>query len=90
MLFWSLSLTEAARSVRLVWDPNPEPDDYILQYGTRTGKPTRSLEVGKKTTAAVSDLEDGTTYYFVVVARNSRGVESPPSNEVSFTTETPT
>jgi Fibronectin type III domain/Divergent InlB B-repeat domain len=90
LLIFSPSFSEAAQPVRLAWDPNPEPDDYILRYGTRAGQPTWSLEVSKKTTAAVSDLEDGTTYYFTVVARNSRGVESPPSNEVSFTTETPT
>ena len=73
LLIFSPSFSEAAQPVWLAWDANPEPDDYILRYGTRPGKPTRSLEVGKKTTAAVSDLEDGTTYYFTVVARNVAG-----------------
>jgi hypothetical protein len=89
LLIFSPSFSEAAHPLWLAWDANSEPDDYILRYGTSPGKPTQRIEVGKKTTAAVLNLADGTTYFFTVIARNTQGTESPPSNEVSFTTETP-
>ena len=82
-------IQRSAHPVWLAWDANSEPDDYILRYGTSPGKPTQRIEVGKKTTAAVPNVADGTTYFFTVIARNAQGTESPPSNEVSFTTETP-
>src|SRR5262249_43558919 len=34
--------------------------------------------------ATLTNLTAGTTYYFVVTARNASGVESVPSNEVSY------
>jgi Fibronectin type III domain/Divergent InlB B-repeat domain len=88
LLIVSLSLAEAAQSVELAWDPNSEPniDGYVLRYGTIRGKPSQIIDVGKTTTAAVSNLGYGTTYFFTVTARNNFGLESPPSNEVSYTT----
>jgi hypothetical protein len=50
------------------------------------GRPSQSINVGKTTTPTVSNLADGTTYFFTVTARNTFGLESPPSNEVSYTT----
>ncbi len=88
LLIVSLSLGEAAQSVKLAWDPNSEPNiaGYVLRYGTTRGKPCQIIDVGKATTAAVSNLACGTTYFFTVTARNTFGLESPPSNEVSYTT----
>lgn len=72
-----------ARQVTLVWDANTSGiAGYRLHYGTRSGSYSRQLDVGLVTTAIVSDLADGTTYFFVVNAYNAYG-ESPPSNEVS-------
>ena len=84
----SLPLGEAAQSVTLSWDANSEPNiaDYVLRYGKKEGKPTKSVGVGNSTVATVSDLDDGATYFFTVIARNTLGLESPPSNEVSYTT----
>ena len=78
----------AAHSVTLAWDANSEPDiaSYVLRYGTTRGVPSQFIPVGSKTTATVSNLAHSKTYYFTVVARNERGFESPPSNEVSYTT----
>jgi len=42
-------------------------------------------EIGMFTSSVVSNLVVGKTYYFVVTAYNALGLESPPSNEVSFT-----
>ena len=42
-------------------------------------------DLGNTTTATVSNLISGVTYYFVVTAYNSAGVEGPPSNQASYT-----
>jgi hypothetical protein len=89
LLIVSLSLGEAAQSVKLAWDANSEPNiiGYVLRYGTSPGNPTQRINLGKNTTTAtVSNLADGTTYFFTVTARNDLELESPPSNEVSYTT----
>jgi hypothetical protein len=84
----SLPVGEATKSVTLAWDANSEPDiaDYVLRYGKKEEKTNKSVNVGNTTVATVSDLDDGTTYYFTVIARNTLRMESPPSNEVSYTT----
>lgn len=88
LLIISLASSEAVLSVNLAWDANSEPNiaGYVLHYGKTQGQPTQSLEVGNATTATVSNLADGTTYFFTVTARNTAGLESAPSNEVSYTT----
>jgi hypothetical protein len=91
LLVVSLSLGEAAQGVTLAWDANSEPDmvGYVLRYGTTRGKPSQSINVDKTTTATVSNLASGKTYFFTVTERNRLGLESQPSNEVSYTTPTP-
>jgi Fibronectin type III domain/Divergent InlB B-repeat domain len=80
--------SQAVQSVILAWDANPEPNiaGYVLHYGNTQGQPTENLEVGNATSATVSKLADGTTYFFTVTARNTFGLESAPSNEVSYRT----
>jgi Divergent InlB B-repeat domain/Fibronectin type III domain len=91
MLFIALHLGRASYSVNLAWDANPEPDiaRYKVYWGLQSGTPTKSLEVGKVTTATVANLDEGTTYFFTVTAINAAGLESGPSNEVSYTTPSP-
>ena len=88
LLIVSLPSSQAFQSVTLAWDANPESNiaGYLLHYGTTQGQPTENLEVGNTTTATVSKLADATTYFFTVTARNTSGLESGPSNEVSYTT----
>ena len=57
-----------------------------VRYRTTRAKPNQNTPLVEKTTATVSNLADNTTYYFTVVARNTLGLESPPSNEVSYRT----
>jgi len=91
LLVASLSHGTAAQSATLTWDRNSEPDiaKYSLYYGTQSGNPSQSLDVGNVTTATVPNLNDGTTYFFTVTAVNTAGLESLPSNEVSHTTPNP-
>ena len=71
----------------LMWDANTESNlsGYVVQYGTQSGNPTTSIDVGNVTTRAVTGLAPGSTYYFRVVAYNSTGQQSAPSSQVSFT-----
>jgi hypothetical protein len=81
-------------SVTLAWDASPEPDvaKYVLYQGQASGQYTRQIEVTNRvngvlvTTNTVTGLAASTTYYFVVTARSVSGLESPPSNEIAYTT----
>ena len=87
-LLISLSIGQADQSVTLAWNANSESDiaGHVLRYRTRRGTPAQSINVGNATTATVSNLANGTTYFFTVAARNTIGLESSPSSEVSHTT----
>ena len=91
LLVGIVSFCDAGQSVTLAWDRNAEQDiaHYRLYYGTQSGKPSQSLSVGNVTTATITNLDDGTTYFFAVAAVNTGGQESAPSNEVSYTTPNP-
>jgi hypothetical protein len=56
---------------------------YRVHMGSASGVYTQTTDVGNTTSCEVSNLESGTTYYFVVTAYDSAGLDSPPSNEVS-------
>lgn len=71
----------------LEWDPNPE--DYVAGYRVYWGTASReyrvSCDVGNETVKRVQSLEPGCTYYFAVTAYTDDGLESPFSDEVSYT-----
>ena len=75
----------AFSSVTLQWDKSPGRDvkGYRLHYGIASRKYQSTVDVGKRTTCKISNLVVGKRYYFVVVAYNEKGYESPPSNECS-------
>ena len=85
--------TAIAADVTLAWDPSLSAGitGYRLYLGTTSGVYIQTSDVGIMTSTMVSNLIIGKTYYFVVTAYESSGLESPPSNEVSFTpTASPT
>ena len=71
----------------LTWNANTESNlaGYIVQYGTQSGNPSTSINVGNVTSRTVTGLTAGTTYYFRVVAYNTTGQQSAPSTQVSYT-----
>ncbi len=91
LLLAPVSFCHAVQRVTLSWDRNPEPDiaRYVLYYGTESRSPTHSLAVGNVTNASVENLIEGMTYFFTVRAINRVGLESVPSNEVSYTVPDP-
>ena len=85
-----LSLAEAVQKVMLTWNASSSANvaGYKIYYGTSSGSPDQSLDVGNVSTATVSNLDDATAYFFAVAAYNSAGIESQRSNEVSYMTAT--
>src|SRR6202043_344362 len=77
----------AQSSVTLAWNTDTDPTvvGYNLDYGTSSGNLTQTENVGNATTATVSGLTAGTTYYFAVTAYNAAGLNSVDSNIVSYT-----
>jgi large repetitive protein len=75
-----------AVSVTLAWDPSPSPQatGYLLYYGTASGQYSVSVDTGQATSAAVSGLQEGQTYYFAVLAYDAQGDHSPFSNEAIY------
>lgn len=75
-----------AETIRLEWDPNLESNigGYRVYCGPSSGSYDTVIEVGPQTHADISELLHDRTYYFVVTAYDTTGLESPPSNEVSY------
>ncbi|MCP4252190.1 MAG: fibronectin type III domain-containing protein [Candidatus Scalindua sp.] len=71
--------------VALSWDPNTENNvvGYRIYYGDSSGNYGSNVDVGNRTSYTIKDMEIGKTYYFVVTAYNTGGIESGNSAEVS-------
>ena len=69
-----------------MWNANTEADlaGYTVQYGTTSGNPSTSIDVGNVTSRAFTGLQVGSTYYFRVVAYNTSGAARarPPTRGV--------
>lgn len=76
-----------AAEVTLAWDANLEPDvaGYRLHYDSPVLPEPIVVDVGKRTSATVTDLLVGESYSFHVTCYNTSGLQSDPSNSVEFT-----
>ena len=79
--------TLADQSVTLAWDPSPDPNvvGYNIYSGTTSSNLALNVSVGNVTIATIPGFQEGMTYFFFITAVNSAGLESLPSNEVSYT-----
>ena len=86
-LFLAVLHSSVALGITFGWDPNPEPNivDYRIHYGVASGAYTQVLSAGTATTATVTGLTPGTTYYFALSAVNSLGLESSYTGEIVYT-----
>lgn len=88
-LLLSAASVSAQQSVSLAWDAStgtPAATGYVLQWGTRPGLYTASIDVGNRTDWTVSGLNPDQRYYFTVLAYSGTGasrVYSNPATEVS-------
>ncbi len=89
LLFCSRLAAWSAETVTLAWDRNPEPDviGYQLYYGTFSGIYSQIVNVGNATEVVIPGLEPGITYYAIVTAYNTAGLESFRSEELAFEVE---
>ena len=76
----------ANQSVSFAWMPNSEPDvaGYKVYYGVASRSYSNAVDAGNATTATVSNLATGTTYYFALVAYNTLGVQSAYTSELVY------
>ena len=87
-LISSQAHVRAAQSVRLAWNASTSSGvtGYRVYYRSSSSSQSTSENVGNVLSATISDLEDATTYVCWVTAYNGSGLESPRSNEISYTT----
>lgn len=75
-----------AGEVAVAWDPPQDASgvsSYVVRYGTASGHYEASTNVGARTSAILSNLQGGMTYYFTANSVSASGEESVSSNEVS-------
>jgi len=75
------------RKVTLTWAPNTEGDlsHYIVYQSSTSGFDTTGASAASTadTTTIITNLSNGTTYYFVLAAVDSIGIQGTASAEVS-------
>ena len=83
---------QAQTSVTLAWDPDPSGAiaGYHLHERIDGQAYTNVIDVGNATSATVSNLIAGVTYFFAVSAYDVNHVESDPSDEIPYTVPLPT
>jgi len=76
----------ADASVTLVWDPSPDPSvtGYNVYYGAHSRGYTNFLILGSTTSVGISNLVQGSIYYFAATSVNAAGLESEFSVEASY------
>ncbi len=90
-LFGLIGARAQNSTVSLAWDPDTDSNvtGYLIYYGTSSGNYTQPVSAGLSSTGTLSNLSPGTIYFSVVTACYGNGLQSPPSNEISFTAPTP-
>jgi hypothetical protein len=86
LLYVSLSSIASAVPVTFAWDAVSDSSvaGYKIYYGYTSGQYSFSEDVGLKTRASLSDLDQQMVYYIAATAYDTSGNESPFSNEVTY------
>jgi hypothetical protein len=81
------TLVAAANSVTLAWDPSPAPGiaGYKVYCGIASRTYATVIDTRSATSATISGLVPGVTYYFAVTAYDAVGRESAFSAEIGYT-----
>lgn len=77
--------------VQLAWNPpaSGTVSFYNVYYGVGSGQYTNKLNVGSSTNTTVTLPARGVAFFFAVTDVSSVGLESPFSNEVTYTAPSP-
>lgn len=96
LLFAFLFAFEAvAASVNVTWldsestPTNSPPAGYIVRYGPSSGNKLTSVNAGLTNLVRITGIPDNQQIYMDVVAYSSVGVQSLPSEEITFSTSVP-
>lgn len=75
------------QSVTFAWDPSDDPTvaGYNIYYGTASHAYPSKVSVGSATTATISGLTEGVTYFFAATTYAAEGTESEFSEEITYT-----
>ena len=73
-------------TVGVAWDPSTDPSvrGYNIYYGSASRSYTNVVSAGNGTSAVISNLVNGVTYYFAATTYTSTGLESDYSAEASY------
>lgn len=76
----------ADQSVTFGWEPSTDPNvaGYNIYYGTASHVYDHKVSVGNVSTATISGLVEGTTYYFAATTYDVLNQESVLSDEISY------
>ena len=87
----NLNLLPLAAAVTLVWEASDGPDvaGYRLKWGFEQGGPYPHVVESGFALSMVEPWPLATIVYFTAYAYNGAGVESVPSNEISYVVPTP-
>jgi hypothetical protein len=77
---------EGYQSLTLSWTPSSDPYviGYHIYYGENSGGYDHMVSVSNADSVTITGLVEGWTYYFVATSVNAVGLESLPSNQVSY------
>ena len=81
----------AQASVTLAWNPstNPIVAGFNIYYGGQSRIYTNEINAGANASLSISNLLNGSTYYFAATTYSAAGAESALSSEVSYTVPLP-
>lgn len=73
-------------NVYLSWNAlsSPAVEGFNVYFGTSSGQYANKISVGNQTSATISNLNAGFTYYFAATSIGTNGVESGYSSELKF------
>lgn len=71
-----------SETAQLSWSPASSATDYLIKRSETSGGPYSTIGTSAVPSFTDTGLTNGTTYYYVIVAKNAAG-ESLPSSEVS-------
>ena len=76
----------SGQSLELEWNPSVSTNvaGYDVFYGTNSGVYPYEIDAGNSTSAVITNLIPGMTYYFAATAYDASGDQSPFSPEISF------
>ncbi|WP_273322502.1 fibronectin type III domain-containing protein [Vallitalea guaymasensis] len=81
----NITPTAGNQTVEFNWDSVPDADSYVVKRSTTSGSEyTMIAENITETTYVDTELTNGTTYYYIITAKNKVG-ESDNSQEISAT-----